>query len=249
MFPIFNIGPLAIQAPGLIILVGLWIWFTLNDRFTGKFLINSEVLSNNFFYSLLIGLVGSRIAFLIQNPRAFLDNPIAIISPNLALFDFTSGIFISILVFLILAQRKNLAIRDTLDMITPGLLIFLAFVSLSFLASGNLYGAPGDLPWSIYLWGTLRHPLQVYYLVLFLLGAGFTIQQIKNDYPSGSIFFLGLLIISLIVLFLEAFRGSPTAMIGNVRIPQMVAFILLLISLRNFKFSNSTVPENTQFAK
>ena len=51
-----------------------------------------------------------------------------------------------------------------------------------------------------------------YYLVLFLLGAGFTIQQIKNDYPSGSIFFLGLLIISLIVLFLEAFRGSPTAM-------------------------------------
>ena len=244
MFPILNIGPLAIQAPGLIILIGLWIWFVINDRFAKKFLINSEVLSNNFFYSLLIGILGSRISFIIQTPNAFLDNPLSIISPNIALFDISSGIVITIMTFLILTQRKKLALRDTLDAITPGLLIFLAFVALSLLASGKLYGVPGDLPWSIYLWGTLRHPLQVYYLVLFLFGVGIIVQQIKTEYPRGTIFFLGIAITSLIILFLEAFRGTPSAMVGNVRIPQIIAFIFLLISLKNIKLTNAATREN-----
>jgi membrane-bound ClpP family serine protease len=119
-------------------------------------------------------------------------------------------------------------------------LIFLAFIALSFFASGSLYGLPGKLPWSIYLWGTDRHPLQLYYLVLFLLSAGFIVQEIKTGYPQGTIFFFGLTSISLIVLFLEAFRGSPSAMIGIVRIPQVVAFILLIISIRNIKLTNTT---------
>ena len=160
-----------------------------------------------------------------------------------------SGILITILVFLILTQRKKISMKDTLDAITPGLLMFLAFVALSFFASGSLYGLPGKLPWSIYLWGTDRHPLQLYYLVLFLLGGVFIIQEIKKDYPQGTIFFLGLTIISLITVFLEAFRGSPSAMIGTVRIPQFVAFILLIISIRNIKVDKTATnvdsyPEN-----
>lgn len=237
MFPILNIGPLAIQTPGLIILVGLWVWFLMNDRYAKKLTLTAEVLSNNLFYSLLLGLIGARIGLIIQSPKAFMDDPLAVISPNLALFDFSTGIFVAVVSFLIFTQRKKQPFLKTLDAVTPGLMVLLGFTAFSFLASGKLYGLPGNLPWSIYLWGTLRHPLQIYYLVLFLLGAGFIVKLFNESYPAGTIFTIGIIIAALIILFLEAFRGSPAAMIGNIRLPQIFALVVLLISLKKIKLS------------
>ncbi len=246
MFPMLNIGPLAIQAPGLLILVGLWLWFVVNDHIAKKFNLNAEILSNHFFYSLVLGLVGARLAFVVQNPRAFIDNPLAIISPNLALFDFTSGVLLAILFFLIVTQRKKMSVRTTLDSITPGLLVFLALTALAFLANGKLYGLPSDLPWSIYLWGTLRHPLQIYYLVLLLLAAYVTFKQSHPSLSPGALFYRGIAYIAFVIIFLEAFRGSPTAMLGNVRIPQLIAFVVLLIALNSIKFKKSVPTETTK---
>jgi hypothetical protein len=49
MFPILQIGPLAIQVPGLIILAGLWLGLSLAERRAKKRESNPSVLYNLVF--------------------------------------------------------------------------------------------------------------------------------------------------------------------------------------------------------
>ena len=49
MFPIIQIGPLSLPAPGLILLAGIWIGLTVAERFAPRFKANSNQLYNLVF--------------------------------------------------------------------------------------------------------------------------------------------------------------------------------------------------------
>lgn len=235
MFPIINIGPLAIQAPGLIIIIGLYVWLSINDYSAKKMNLDAATLSNHFFYSLLIGLAGARLAVIAQSPQSFISSPLSIVSPNLALFDFPSGVLITIFAFYIFTTSKKQDLLKTLDVLSLGFMVFLAFLALSFLANGKLYGTPANLPWSIELWGAKRHPLQLYYLIAFFLLAYPIYRLLHTKQPSGMIILSSLSFISASVIFLDAFRGSQALITAGVHLPQIIAFMALAFSLFGIK--------------
>ena len=37
MFPVLQIGPLALQTPGLLILIGIWVGLSVMERFASRF--------------------------------------------------------------------------------------------------------------------------------------------------------------------------------------------------------------------
>jgi hypothetical protein len=45
-----------------------------------------------------------------------------------------------------------------LDALTPGLAVMMIALGLANLASGNAYGEPAQVPWSIFLWGEWQQP-------------------------------------------------------------------------------------------
>ena len=49
MFPVINIGPLAIQSFGLIILIGVWLGLSWSERNAAKFEIKSDLIFTLFF--------------------------------------------------------------------------------------------------------------------------------------------------------------------------------------------------------
>ena len=235
MFPIINIGPLAIQAPGLIIIIGLYVWLSINDYSAKKLNLDPTILSNHFFYSLLIGLAGARLAVIAQSPQSFINNPLSLISPNLALFDIQSGILIAIFAFYLFTTRKKQNLLRTLDALSLGFVVFLAFLALSFLANGKLYGASADLAWSIDLWGTKRHPLQLYYLIAFFLTAYPVYRLLHIKSSPGLLILTSLSLLSFSVIFLDAFRGSQALITAGVHLPQIIAFMALAFSLFGIK--------------
>ncbi len=91
-----------------------------------------------------------------------LRNPISIISLNPGLLDIWGGILVAVLVGLVYTQRKQIPLLSALDALTPLLAVLMIAVPLSNLASGEAYGNPTTIPWSIYLWGMHRHPTQIY---------------------------------------------------------------------------------------
>ena len=232
MLPILQIGPLAIQTPGLILLFGLWSGLYLSEKFAIKKDLDPGILYHLVFWGLISALVGARLGYMVEYPQAFIASPLSIISINPALFNWWAGAACGVIFLLWYGQRNNLDFWVTLDLLTPAFATLSIFLGVSHLASGSAFGSPTGLPWAIELWGERRHPTQIYEIISsgIILGIVFKLMNLKTPLPKGGLFLCYLVLTSGSALFLEAFRGD-SQMVGDFRLVQLVAWSSLAVSL------------------
>ena len=234
MFPILQIGPLAIQTPGLILIIGIWIGLTIGERTAPKLGLQANDFYNIITYSLLAGLVGARLTFVINHVETFISSPLSIISPNPDLLNPTGGILISILAALIYAQRKKIGYWQIAEGVTPFLAIINIAIPLANLASGTGYGEPTNMPWGITLWGEKRHPTQIYeaiaalFIFLILL---YILKSNLREKHNISIFVFIMILASLSKILIERFHGDSIIVFGGFRETQLIAWIVLCLAL------------------
>jgi prolipoprotein diacylglyceryltransferase len=232
MLPILQIGPLAIQTPGLILLGGLWLGLSLSERHARRYKADPGALYNLIFILLIAGILGARLAYVARYPQAFLANPISLVSLNPGLLDPGGGAAAAFIAGLIFGQRKAMPFWSTLDALTPALAVLGAAIPLANLASGAAFGAPTSLPWAIELWGAERHPTQIYQAI----AAGFILWYLwpgrrEPFLPDGATFLYFLALSAGVRLFLEAFRGDSVVVAYGLRIAQIYAWGILATSL------------------
>ena len=233
MLPILNIGPLALQVPGLILLVGVWLALVLAERYTKNSGVPTNILYSLIFIGLIAGLIGARLSYIIQYFEIFSQNPGSVISINPGLLDPLGGMLSASLAMGVYGRHKNLKLWETLDALTPFLNVMVISISVSLLASGSAYGAPTDVPWAVELWGELRHPTQIYaifagLIILAVLWPGRTYWQSQE---SGVYFLSFISLTSLSVIIIEAFLADSNLIFGGFRSNQILALIVLALSL------------------
>jgi prolipoprotein diacylglyceryl transferase len=239
MFPILQIGPLALQTPGLMYLLGLWFGLTLAEKFAPKRSLSPDSLYNLVFTGLIAGIIGARLGYVIQYPDAFLASPLSLVSPNPGLLDPFSGFAAALLASLVYGARKKLEIWNTLDALTPFFAVFLIGAALANVASGAAFGMETSLPWGIDLWGAKRHPAQFYEMagaILILLALGRRSKQ--DSHPAGTLFLTFLALTAGARLFLEAFRGDSALLLGGIRAAQVAAWLVLAGALWGLAHKN-----------
>lgn len=229
MFPILNIGPVAIQTPGLLIILGIYISILVVEKQSKRYSLNTNDVSNLIFLYLISTIIIGRLSYVFQFPSLFLENPLSFFSISPSLFDFTSGLLLALLVALIFIQRKKLPLHRILDSISLPLLIFLIFLFLALFSSGNFYGKPSSLAWSISLWGTTRHPLQIYYIIGLIPVIAFNIHLSKKKLPPGQLFLKSVFNLAILVVFLDFFNGDPNNLISNVNFLQIIAWLMIVV--------------------
>lgn len=235
MLPVLQIGPIAVQAPGLFIILGLWLGLSLAEKLAPRFKFDPTFLYNLVFISMVAGVLGARLSYVLQNIEIFLITPLNLISLNTGLLDINGGIAVGIIAALIYCNRNNLPLWSTLDALTPFFIVTAIFISLSQFASGDAFGMETQLPWGISLWGVKRHPTQVYYALAYTLILGLLwYKGIRSDNWNGKpgiTFLVFTAATSGIHLFLEAFRGDSVIWIYNIRSAQIAAWFCLALSL------------------
>jgi len=219
MMPVLQVGPVALQLPGLLLIVGIYLGLWLAERYSWRYNVTPNHLYNLTFIAFISGIIGARLAFVLHYPEIFANNLLNIFSFNYTLLDPLAGISTAILGAMIYGQKKGLAFWSTLDAITPVLAVFTVGLGLAHIASGNAFGAVTELPWGIELWGENRHPSQVYetsaaILILILL---YPAHNWINHLPKGSYLLTFTMLTSLSVLLL--------------RIAQVIALFVLMLSL------------------
>jgi len=162
MLPILQIGPLAIQLPGLLLLAGVWLGTNAVDRQAARLNLPIPTLQNLVLLALAAGVVGARLGYAARYLDVYLENPTGLISLQPAALSPSAGLLTGIIAGWIFGQRKQLPFWRTMDALSPGLAVFSVFLGISHMASGDAFGSPTSVPWAINLWGELRHPSQVY---------------------------------------------------------------------------------------
>ena len=233
MLPTLQIGPLALPVSGLVILVGFWIALSMCERRA----VQQGISSNNYYNLVLLslgtGVIGARLIYVIQYPSAFQASPISLLSINPSLFDPIGGVVIGLLAGIAYGQRKHIPLWSILDILTPGLAVMGIAIGLSHLASGVAFGKPTQLPWGIALWGENRHPSQVYETILagLILAMVLVLEKREPAWPAGVIFWIFIGMTAASHLFLGAYRGDSIIILGEFRQDQLLAWIILAISL------------------
>ncbi len=232
MLPILQIGPLALQTPGLMYLLGLWFGLSLAEKFAPKRGISPDALYNLVFTGLIAGIIGARLGYVLLYPDAFLASPLSLVSLNPGLLDPFSGFAAALIAALVYGARKKLELWNTLDALTPFFAVFMIGAALANAASGAAFGMETSLPWGIDLWGAKRHPTQFYELggaIVILLTLGRRSKQ--DSLPVGTLFLTFIALTAGARLFFEAFRGDSTLILGGIRAAQVVAWLALAGSL------------------
>ncbi len=105
-------------------------------------------------------------------------------------------------------------------------------VAAAHYASGDAFGAPARLPWSIYLWDDYRHPSQVYELLaaMGVMGTWWGIRRRWRLNP-GVMLWVAAAASASTRIFLEAFRGDSLITVGGLRLAQVWGIVALAISL------------------
>lgn len=246
MFPILSVGPLALQLPGLFLLVGIWVGTLLIDREASRYKLAASILNNLVLIALVAGMLGARLGYALRFVDVYLREPVGLFSLNPSTLAPTEGLVAGVIVALIYAQRKKLPLWSTLDALTPGLTLFAVFVGLAHLSSGDAFGAETSLPWAIELWGANRHPSQVYEILVALL-VFFTLLRLRLSASFEGFLFLVFVAFSAWArLFLEAFRGDSVIVFGVLRSAQLVSLLVLLASLVMLHLRARRAPEITE---
>lgn len=234
MLPVLNIGPLSIQLPGLILLLGVWLGLTLAELHARRCQVSPRDIYNLSLLALLAAVIGARLSYVLRYPQIFSQSPLSLFSLSPGLLDPFGGAVTAVIAALIYGQRKSLSLWPTLDALIPALACIAIAISLSNLSSGAGFGAPTDLPWGIKLWGANRHPTQVYEalaasLILFILWPG---QSWLRASVAGEYFLQFIAMSAAARLLLEAFRGDSLLLwSAGLRAAQVIAWLILAASL------------------
>jgi len=231
MLPILQIGPVAIQMPGLILLAGVWVAVSLTDREAPRYSMKASTLSNMILIGLVVGILSSRVWYAIRFLDIYLDNPLSLFSLNPTTLAPLEGSLTGLAAAAYYGYRKGLPLWPTLDVLTPGLAALGLAVGFAHLASGDAFGAETSLPWAIELWGARRHPTQIYEV----LTAGFIfwlIWEIRYKTPAPGFLFLTWVALSALSrLVIEAFRGDSIIVLDSLRSAQFSSLVVLTVAL------------------
>ena len=232
MLPTLQIGPLSLQTSGLVLLIGLWAGISLSERYAKRFKSDSELISNLIFFSLIAAILSARLSYALQFPSAFSENPSSLLSLNPGLLDPWGAAAGALLTALVYGQRKALSLRASLDALTPTLAALAVAIALSNLASGQGYGMPSTVPWTIDLWGAMRHPSQIYEALSAAAILTYMLSKRVNSKGTAGPFFLEFVALSAgSRLFLEAFRGDSLLLPTGWRAAQVIAWFVIAASL------------------
>jgi phosphatidylglycerol:prolipoprotein diacylglycerol transferase len=233
MLPIIQLGPLALQVPGLVLLAGLWLGLSFAEKRARRSSFNPADLYNMVFIGLIAGVIGARLSYAATFPGAFSGNLLNLVSLNPGLLDPFAGLLIAAAAIAIYMYRKHLPFWGTLDNLTFFFAVMAIAIGISHLASGNAFGKPTDLPWGIHLWGATRHPSQIYEIILATLALIAVLFMDKSRWVKipGIIFLVFISLTALSRLFLEAFRGDSFLLAIGFRLPQVIAWVILAVCL------------------
>lgn len=151
MFPtLVELGPITIHSYGFMIAVGFLIALWGMRRGAAEIGINPDIVADAAFWTLLVGLVGTRVLHIIMFPEFYSwTDPIGWVAIWRGGLVF-QGAILPIYIFLLLYLRwRGVSFCRTVDMAVPWMALCHAMGRFGCFLNGCCYGVRTDAPWGV----------------------------------------------------------------------------------------------------
>jgi phosphatidylglycerol---prolipoprotein diacylglyceryl transferase len=188
-------------------------------------------------WALIGGIVGARIWHILTPPASmveqgittayYLTHPIEMLKIRNGGLGIPGAVIGGFLAVLIYTRRREISILTWADIIAPGLALAQGIGRWGNFFNQELYGAPTNLPWKLYIEPLRRlpeytsveyyHPLFLYESIWNLLNAGLLIylsRRLRGWLKNGDLFFIYLVFYALGRFSLEFLRLDPSPVAG-----------------------------------
>ena len=182
-------------------------------------------------YTIIGGIIGARIGYVLANWRDFAATPIRVLMIWVdAGLTFDGALAGGALVAWLYGRRRGWGLGRIADAAAPGLALGYAIAMIGALLYGLIYGRPTNLPWAVTLFGEPRHPAQIYLMIAALAIFGILLAVERSMPQPGRLFWFFLLLLSIARLGLDVFVDSARVL-GPLTLAQVASIITAVLSL------------------
>ena len=140
---------LTIKSYGLMMVIGFLAAVSLIRHLSRNITPDPQLITNAALYSLVGGVVGARLFYVVHHFDQFHQNPISVFAIWEGGLELLGGVILAIAVILFYMLYHKLPIRRYFDILAIGLMLALAFGRIGCFLNGCCYGKPTKLPWGV----------------------------------------------------------------------------------------------------
>lgn len=197
---------------------------------------------------ILGGIMGARLSYVTANWTEYAHAPLRILNVREGGLVFYGGWLGGMIALLLFARVRKEPLLPLADFTVSAIPLAHAVGRIGCFLNGCCYGRPTEMPWGVYLEGAVRHPTQLYEVMVNLGVYALIWLAIARKPRAGTILALYLVSYPLGRFVTEFFRGDPRVRFIGLTLAQatslamMLAGIILWLYLRRTDGSSFFAP-------
>ena len=249
MLPVlFKIGQFEVHSYGLILILAFIAAYFFGRARAPKYGLTKDQVGDAFFWTLVFGVLGARVGFILQELHYYLEHTNELLSWKFQGLTSFGGVVAGFLTLLWMARRFKVPARDLLDLAGPPMLLGHAIGRFGCLLNGCCYGRRCEFPWGIPVrhQDGLFHPAQIYDSLMVLVGMALLLMLEKRGLKRGQSVSLTVIFYSLSRFIYEFWRAgtrsevdagfATSTYIPGVPLTEAQAFSLICILIAAFYY-------------
>jgi phosphatidylglycerol:prolipoprotein diacylglycerol transferase len=237
MYPtLFKIGSITISSWGVMVATAFLVAYMISEFEFKRKRIDRNLLQPLFIASVVGGLVGAKVLFLMENVSLleFLDQPTSYLASG---FTFLGGFLGALLLSLLVLWWKKASFWHIADAIIPAVAIGYGIGRIGCFLVGDDYGVPSNLPFAMafpdgVLPTTVKvHPTQIYES-LIMLGVFILLWKLRKiPAPVGWLASVGFILMGFERFLIEFIRVTTPSSIPGLSIAHLMSLGIIAIGL------------------
>jgi len=223
----FSIGGLDVYWYGILISTGVLLGLLLAMRQARRYGISDELPLVFLFWALPLGLLGSRLFYVIFNWSFYSQNPHLILAFRQGGLAIHGAVLTGVLVLAFYCRAKKVNFWLMGDTLAPSLILAQAIGRWGNYFNQEAYGVETDLPWAMFIAGAYRHPTFLYESIWNFLVLGALMVLSNGKHHQGEIVTKYFIFYSIGRFFIEGLR-TDSLYIGPIRQAQALSLVFIV---------------------
>lgn len=235
MHPIlFHVGDFPIFSYGVVLAFAFMVGVTLTIFLGRRRGYDPQFMSDVALWTLIVGLLGARLTFAVQNLPYYLEHPIQLLNFREGGISIQGALVFGFSTTAWMFRKRGIPVQNGLDIVAGPVLLGMAIGRIGCVLHGCCYGKVCDEPWGlVYPQAELlhlpRHPVQLYEMGLDLLLLAAVLWMFSRLRFAGQAFWVMFGGYGVIRFVTEYFREGGTA--GPLTPAQWLSLLFLAIGV------------------